>query len=89
MAHANDIGRGLFQDGGGMNAESKMEGSSPGDARCDHCGGPDAHPLGERSLCAECFQLAGSACSGGGIGSSPTTTFGQPLDHGASASPGC
>lgn len=34
---------------------------------CDRCGAEEAHAMGEGHLCAECFQLAGSSCGGGGI----------------------
>ena len=51
---------------------------------CDHCGADDAHPVGEGHLCADCFQLAGSTCGGGGVSQDitrrlPASAGGTPI----------
>lgn len=43
----------------------ELEGA--GTPTCDRCGSEEAHAMGEGHLCAECFQLAGSSCGGGGM----------------------
>lgn len=50
-----------------MNGVGSSRADGAGPPACDHCGADEAHPVGEGQLCAECFQLAGSSCGGGGV----------------------
>lgn len=50
-----------------MSNEGMGEGKVARTPTCDRCGSEEAHAVGEGHLCAECFQLAGSSCGGGGI----------------------
>lgn len=50
-----------------MKDETCVRHEAAGAPACDRCGSDEAHAVGEGHLCAECFQLAGSSCGGGGI----------------------
>lgn len=68
-----------------MNGVGSNRADGTASPACDHCGADDAHPVGKGHLCAECFQLAGSSCGGGGVSQDvarrpPGSADGTPRD---------